>query len=174
VRPDTTPRACGSNTGVRSPAKYGSISKPSLPGGTAPASAINSSNGAPPVIDCNHSMSVPAVDVPAASAKLPQSTPAVVHNVGSGRYSSMIWTRNIVDPYISIRSPGCRTPAENASEYASTVPATTGVPTATPVASAASGRTVPTTSLGQTNLGSGRCQHTRKAHARFQSKSRVA
>jgi hypothetical protein len=86
----------------------------------------------------------------------------------------MIWTRNIVDPYISIWSPGCRTPTENASEYASTVPATTGVPARTPVASAASGRTVPTTSLGQTNLGRGRCLQMRLAHGKFQSKSRVA
>ncbi len=60
-------------------------------------------------------MRVPAVDVPAASAKLPGSTPAVVHGVGSLWYSSITCTRNIVEPYINIWSPGRRTPTENAS-----------------------------------------------------------
>src|ERR1700760_2293753 len=86
----------------------------------------------------------------------------------------MIWTRNIVEPYISIWSPGWRTPTENASEYASTVPATSGVPAGTPVASEAAAVTVPTTSPGQTRRGNGRCPHTRSAHGRFQSNSRVA
>jgi hypothetical protein len=66
----------------------------------------------------------------------------------------MICTRNMVEPYISIRSPGCRTPTENASAYASTVPAITGVPTGNPVAAAAVSWTAPTASLGHTNLGS--------------------
>ena len=92
----------GSNTGVRSPAKYGRASRPSLPGGTNAASAISASNDAPPVTVCSQQIRLPAVEVPAANASDPRSTPAVVHRVGSLKYASMTWTRNIVEPYISI------------------------------------------------------------------------
>ena len=44
--------------------------------------------------------------MPAASVSVPGSTPAVVHSRG-GRGASSTCTKNIVEPYISIRSPGC-------------------------------------------------------------------
>jgi hypothetical protein len=43
----------------------------------------------------------------------------------------------MVLPYMSMSSPGSRTPTLSASAQASTVPATTGVPAGNPVASAA-------------------------------------
>ena len=68
--------------------------------------------------------------MPAATVNEHGSTPAVVHSPGCAIACSSTWTKNIVEPYISIRSPGSRTPALNASAHASTVPALTGVPSA--------------------------------------------
>jgi hypothetical protein len=62
---------------------------------------------------------------------------------------------NIVDPYISITSPGRRTPALSASNHASMEPVTTDVPGRRPVSAAARARISPTVSPGQTNRGSG-------------------
>ncbi|HEY7049138.1 MAG TPA: hypothetical protein VH373_18105 [Jatrophihabitantaceae bacterium] len=42
----------------------------------------------------------------------------------------MTLTRNMVVPYMSMRSPGAATPTLTASAQASIVPATTGVPPA--------------------------------------------
>ena len=53
-----------------------------------------------------------------------------------------------------IRSPGRDTPTLKASLAASTVPATTGVPAASPVSAAAAAVTVPITSLLQARSGS--------------------
>jgi hypothetical protein len=63
--------------------------------------------------------------------------------------------RNMVVPYISMRSPRRWAPTLMASEHASTVPAITGVPAFSPVAAAAVVVTEPTTSPGQTS--GGRC-----------------
>ena len=57
---------------------------------------------------------------------------------------------------MSIRSPGARTPTLAASAQASTVPAQTGVPGASPVARAAAAVTVPAISMDQASRGAGR------------------
>jgi hypothetical protein len=80
--------------------------------------------------------------------------PLVVHSAGWVWNPARFCTKNIVDPYISIRSPGWRTPALNASAQASTVPAVTGVPVNNPVVSAAAAVTVPTTSPGHASRSS--------------------
>src|SRR5215204_2861800 len=149
-----TPRAWASKIGVRSPAKYGSSSNPSLPGGVSAASATSCPNGAPPLRLCTQPVSDPDVAMPAASVREPGSIPDVLHNPLCLASDAKTCTKNIVEPYISMRSPGCRTPALNASAQASTVPAQTGVPSATPGASAAALCTVPTTSPDQASRGS--------------------
>ena len=60
--------------------------------------------------------------MPAANVYVVGETPAVVHSSGEVRSSGSTWTKNIVEPYINIRSPGLRTPALKASAHASTVP----------------------------------------------------
>ncbi len=67
VSPATTPRALGSKSGVRSPAKYGSSTSPSAPAGVAAASATSCSNGTPPSSSCSHAVRLPEVLMPAAS-----------------------------------------------------------------------------------------------------------
>ncbi len=52
-------------------------------------------------------------------------------------------------PYITMVSPGSRTPALTASEAASAVPAMTGVPSASPVSAAAEALTPPAISVVQ-------------------------
>ena len=121
----------------------------------AAASVTSSPNPAPPVSSWIHPVRLPEVAIPAARVYVPGSAPAVVHSIGWARKRSRAWTKNIVEPYISIRSPGRRTPPLNASAQASTVPAATGVPTGSPVSRAASGVTVPTISPGQASRGSG-------------------
>ena len=59
VRPRIRPRAWGSSTGARSPAKYGSTTSPSAPGATAAASATSCSNGGPPAISRSQPVSAP-------------------------------------------------------------------------------------------------------------------
>ena len=73
-----------------------------------------------------------------------------------------------VEPYISISSPGRRTPTLNASDQASTVPADTGVPLRRPVSAAAAAVTCPTTSLGHTSRGNSRPGATSVAHSSYQ------
>ena len=60
----------------------------------------------------------------------------------------------MLEPYMTITSPGPRTPALMASAGASGAPAMTGVPIARPQALAASAPTWPTTSVGHTRRGS--------------------
>ena len=55
----------------------------------------------------------------------------------------------MVEPYISIMSPGSSTPTLSASAAASMVPTITGVPTARPVSSAARPCHVPAMSVVQ-------------------------
>jgi hypothetical protein len=92
--------------------------------------------------------------MPAASVWDDGSTPDVVHSPRTLVGVVSTCTKNIVEPYISIRSPGRRTPTLKASAQASTVPATTGVPSARPVAAAAAPCTTPTCSDGHTKRGS--------------------
>ncbi len=57
---------------------------------------------------------------------------------GSDRLRSVTRMTKMVEPYISMRSPGRRTPTLTASAAASMVPQVTGVPGARPVRRAAS------------------------------------
>ena len=59
-------------------------------------------------------------------------------------------------PYMSMVSPGRRTPTLSASAHASIVPAMTGVPAGMPVSTDAAGVTVPTGSAAQRSSGSSR------------------
>jgi len=95
--------------------------------------------------------------MPAASVRVPGSVPAVVHSLSWTTSSSVTMTKNIVEPYMSSRSPGRRAPALTASAQASTVPAQTGVPAGMPVASAAASVTLPITSAGQASVGERMC-----------------
>lgn len=74
-------------------------------------------------------------------------------------------------PYISMMSPGSRTPTPAASAQASMVPVVTGRPTGRPVAAAASGVMRPTTSVGQANSGSRRPGATDSAQSMAQSRA---
>ena len=98
----------------------------------------------------------------------------MVHSLGCTRNDSSTSTKNIVEPYISIRSPGCRTPAENASAQASTVPGETGVPAGIPVSAAAASVTVPITSCGQTSRGISSSPATSGTQSCAQSKARTS
>ena len=101
-------------------------------------------------------VSAPDVAIPAARVRLPGRSPAVPHIVGSGRSCATASTMNIVVPYMSIVSPGSRTPTLSASAQASMVPAMTGVPAAIPVRADASAVTQPTGSPAQWSVGSSR------------------
>ncbi len=63
--------------------------------------------------------------------------------------------KNVVDPYMTMRSPGRPTSTLSASAHASHVPAATGVPAGMPVSAAAWAVTVPTRSEGHTSRGIG-------------------
>ena len=77
-----------------------------------------------------------------------------------------------MEPYISMVSPGDRTPALNASAQASTVPAVTGVPSDKPVSAAAAALTPPTTSPGQASRGSSRSPQMSRAQTWFHAPAR--
>ena len=62
--------------------------------------------------------------------------------------------KNVVLPYMIMRSPGCETPTLSPSASASIVPTATGMPAGNPVAAAASAVTTPATSAGQPIAGS--------------------
>ena len=168
VRPQITPRAFGSLMGLRSPAKYGRTMRPSDPGGTPEASSESSEKGLPSAIFLTHSVSAPDVAMPPARTLVPENGPAVLQRFDDGRGSPTISMVRAVVPYMTIRSPGSRTPTLAASDQASTVPVTTGMPSGSPVASAASRVTSPATSAGQRSSGSSRPGATSSAHSSIQ------
>ena len=92
--------------------------------------------------------------MPAARVYVPGQVPHVPQSPGCGRGSVSTCTRNMVVPYMTMASPGSRTPTLVASAHASMVPVVIGSPTGSPVAAAASRVTCPTTSVGQANSGS--------------------
>ena len=106
--------------------------------------------------------------MPAARLYVPRKTPAVLQRPGWGLGLVTTSTRNIVVPYISIRSPGWSTPTLAASAQASIVPAATGVPAGIPVDWAAASETVPATSDGHSKRGSSRPGATWSAHSSIQ------
>ena len=157
--------------GLRSPAKYGSTRSPSDPGGTLEASSDSSANDRPSDSFLTHSVSAPEVAMPPASTSVPERGPAVLQRFGEGRGSSTISMVSAVVPYMTIRSPGSRTPMLAASDQASTVPVTTGMPAGRPVASAASSVISPATSAGQRRSGSSSPGATSSDHSPIQRRS---
>src|SRR5258706_14805079 len=125
------------------------MSSPSAPTGTPAAAFVNSSNPAP-VRSASQAVIAPEVAIPAARLYVPSYAPTVLHSDGDGCGWAATLTRNIVVPYMSMRSPGSLTPTLTASAQASMVPATTGTPAGRPVSAAPSPVTVPLTSAGQT------------------------
>ncbi len=77
--------------------------------------------------------------MPPARLRVPGRAPTVPHSVGAVSGSATVLMRNIVVPYMSIRSPTRCGADADASDQASMVPAMTGVPAASPVSAAACG-----------------------------------
>ena len=95
--------------------------------------------------------------MPPASVKEPGTMPEVGHMVRLTIGSSVVATRKVVVPYISIRSPGRVASALTASAQASMVPLITGIPVRSPGTSAVtSGPTTPADSPAQRSRGSSR------------------
>ena len=104
------PRARGSKIGVRSPAKYGSTTSPSLPAGTAAASSASASTSSC-ARPANQSISSPADDIPAATEYVPGARPEPAHSPSCATGCATVWMKKSVDPYITIVSPTSRQPA---------------------------------------------------------------
>jgi hypothetical protein len=94
--------------------------------------------------------------------------PEVDHSAGDSTGVTVTPTKNIVEPYITMKSPGSRTSTLSASAHASIVPTATAVPSGSPVSAAASAVTCPATSLGHANSGSGSPGAIRFAHSGIQ------
>jgi hypothetical protein len=152
VSPKIPPRASGSKIGERATPKNGRTTRPAAPGGVSVASSIRAENSRP-TMSRSQTVRPPEVERPAAYVHVPSKTPWVLQRLASGLNSRAISTMNIVVPYMSIVSPGSRTPALSASAQASIVPATTGVPSGIPVAAAPRTWTRPTTSSDHANRG---------------------
>ena len=142
LSPKITPLAWGSWIGVRSPEKYGRITSPPAPGGDASASLASrakacAGSSSRAALSRNQWVSVPLVDSPAIDPCSPLNSHGAYHSRASSirPFDSMMV--KMVDPYITIMSPGLTTPTLSASDAASMVPAMTGVPAARPVARAA-------------------------------------
>jgi hypothetical protein len=99
-------------------------------------------------------VSVPLVASPAIEACRPGKSQGAYHSRGSRTRLSVSMMMKMVEPYISIMSPGSSTPTLSASAAASMVPAITGVPSARPVSAAACRVTWPAMSVVQARRGS--------------------
>ena len=91
----------------------------------------------------HHSTALPELAMPAARVLCPGRAPAVPHSDGWMRGPSVTAMKNVVEPYMTMRSPGRPTSTLSASAHASHVPAATGLPTGIPVAAAAAALTRP-------------------------------
>src|SRR5258705_3561320 len=113
----------------------------------------------------------PDVAIPPARLRVPRNAPTVPHidGVVSGR--STVAMRNMVLPYISIRSPGFCASTLTASVHASIEPVITGTPAAMP---ATGSRVTPATSSAHESGGSSTLGATRSAHRRAQARSGVS
>src|SRR5699024_2929500 len=112
----------------------------------------------------SHDVNAPEVARPPARLRVPGNAPAVVHIEGVRKVCVPVATRNIVVPYINMRSPTSWAPALTASIHALMLPEITRLPTGSPVVRAASGVTVPATSPAHANSGGStpvakRCHH---------------
>ena len=91
--------------------------------------------------------------MPPARLRVPSNAPTVPHSGGDETGAVTVEIRNIVVPYISIRSPGLCASTLIASAHASMVPAVTGMPAGRPVAAAADSVIVPATVSDQASRG---------------------
>lgn len=98
----------------------------------------------------------------------------MLHSDGSRSSPGTVWTRNIVVPYMSMRSPIPCAPTLSASAQASMVPVVTGMPVGSPVRCAASAVTVPAASPDQRSPGSSMPGAIRSVHGVYQSRARVS
>ena len=114
-------------------------------------------------------MIAPEVAIPPARLRVPGRAPTVPHSAGLVSGSGTVWMRNIVVPYISIRSPTPWAPTLSASDQASIVPVMTGMPSGSPVAAAASALTVPAASPGHCSGGSSMAPAISSAHGSCQA-----
>ena len=94
-------------------------------------------------------MSVPLVASPDIEACWPGKSHGAYQSRGSRTRSAVSMMMKMVEPYISIMSPGSSTPTLSASAAASIVPTMTGVPAASPVSSRRRRVTVPAMSVVQ-------------------------
>jgi hypothetical protein len=117
---------------------------------------------------------VPDVAIPAARLRQPGKAPAVLQSGGAISSSSTVWTRNIVEPYMSIRSPRRCASTLTASAQASIVPVITGVPRRSPVCSAAGPETVPATSPDQRSAGRSSWGTRSSHHASYHASARMS
>ena len=141
--------------GVRSPEKWGRHRRPLAPLGLASAARTSSSQVAPGVSSSrNHLINVPEVASPAIEACSPGAIHGAYQSRGSRSGRPVTWMMNTVEPYMSIISPGARTPTLTASAAASIVPTVTGVPSARPVSAAAAAVTPPAISVDHISRGS--------------------
>ena len=115
------------------------------PGGAASASAASALEGGRGArsrasSSRNQRVSVPEVARPAIEACRPGKSQGAYQSRASRTGAPVSSMMKTVEPYISIMSPGARTPTLTASAAASTVPTVTGVPSARPVSAAAAAR----------------------------------
>jgi hypothetical protein len=116
-------------------------------------------------------VTAPEVAMPPARLRVPGKAPTVPHIAGLVSGRSTVAMRNIVVPYISIRSPGRWAPTLTASVHASIVPVMTGVPAGMPARALV---VVPATSPGHASGGSSISGATSEAHGRYQSRACVS
>ena len=106
----------------------------------------------------------PEVAMPPARLYCPATRPVVPHMLGWRTRWVVLPTRNIVVPYMSIRSPGRTAPTESPSAHASIVPTATGTPSGSPVSDAAGAVTRPASSPAQASRGRAMPGATASAH----------
>src|ERR1035437_3384467 len=112
--------------------------------------------------------------MPPARLRVSGSEPTVPQREVLVTRSGTVLIRNIVVPYISIRSPTPCAPTLIASAHASIVPVITGMSTGSPVSAAASRVVTPATSPGQRNGGSDRPDATRSTQGWYHSRFSVS
>lgn len=94
VSPAITPRASGSMIGVRSPEKYGSISRPLAPGPDSAARRVSPAWSASANRSRSQLVTAPEVAMPPARLRVPGSAPTVPHRDGLVSGLGTVWMRN--------------------------------------------------------------------------------
>ncbi len=109
--------------------------------------------------------------MPPARLRVPGTAPIVAHMAGVVSRSRTVLMRNIVVPYMTMRSPGFWASTLTASDHASMVPVMTGTPAGMPATSRV---VTPAASPGQRNGGSSNSGLTCRAHGSYQTPSIVS